>query len=175
MNDFGTNLAGAPVNLRAHDLEDLSIIGGLVQDALAPPGDLRFDKDQNQFIALINRFRWEATPVDQDAGDEVAGGSYSRTHAGLRFDGVRRAQFKGFDWSNPEKMHALLTVVYDPDGAADDAGSTAGVVALHFSGGAAVRLIVDDLRCVLSDLGEPWPTQWKPGHEPADDPAKDSA
>lgn len=166
MDEYGTNLAGAPVSLRAHDVEDLSIIGGLVQDALAPAGDLRFDKHQNQFIALINRFRWEAPPADG-----AVGGAYSRTHAGLRFDGVRRAQFKGFDWSNPEKIHALLTIAYDPEGAAGEAEPDAGVVAIHFSGGAAVRLIVDDLRCILSDLGEPWPTQWKPGHILPEDPA----
>ena len=35
-----------------------------------------------------------------------------------------------------------------------------------FSGNAAIRLTVEKLAIGLTDLGTPWPTQWKPGHDP---------
>ena len=140
-----------PLRLRASDLEDLSVIGMMVQDALVPPGDMRYLKDSGQFLLLLNRFRWETSD---------AGPPYARSHAGLRFDQVLSVQFKGIAWNAPEKMLSLLTIAFDP------AGSDGAVVVLHFSGEAAVRLTVSSLACGLEDVGQPWPTQWMPEHAP---------
>ena len=38
------------------------------------------------------------------------------------------------------------------------------VVAISFAGGAEIRLEVEQLSCHLEDLGEPWPTVWRPQH-----------
>ena len=38
-------------------------------------------------------------------------------------------------------------------------------VHLQFADNRAVRVEVEELSVSLTDLGEPWPTQWKPGHE----------
>ncbi len=140
------------IRLRAHDLTDLSVVGAMVQDALVPAGDMRFLKDSGQFVLLLNRFRWE------NADD---GPPFGRTHAGLRFDNVTGVRFKGIDWDQPDGMLSLLTIAYDPDG--EDAEE---VVVLHFAGGAAVRLTLSSLACALEDMGDTWPTNWKPGHEP---------
>ncbi len=35
------------------------------------------------------------------------------------------------------------------------------------SGGGEISLEVSDIRCHLEDLGEPWPTRWRPGHAEA--------
>ena len=37
-------------------------------------------------------------------------------------------------------------------------------VALRFSAGRAIRLEIGRLACHLGDVGEPWPTPWKPAH-----------
>jgi len=140
------------LRLRAQDLEDLTVIGTMVQDALAPAGDMRLLKDTRQFVIVLNRFQWEK------AGET---GPYSRTLCGLRFDGVQRVQFRGIDWHDPDKVMSFLAIAYseEPDQAFES-------VVIHFAGGAAVRILVDSLQCALDDLGEPWPTQWKPEHEP---------
>ncbi len=39
-----------------------------------------------------------------------------------------------------------------------------GAVLLEFSGGGTMRLEVRGIRCHLEDLGEPWPTRWRPSH-----------
>ena len=42
-----------------------------------------------------------------------------------------------------------------------------GSVVLRFAADRAIRLEIDRLACHLGDVGEPWPTPWKPAH-PAD-------
>ena len=94
---------------------------------------------------MINRFRWEASTY------EAAG---ERINAGLRFDHVQRGQFRNIDREHRERFAVLLSVAYD-----------SGVVIIRFSGDGAVRLEVSDLRCVLSDFDEAWPTVWRPEHQ----------
>ena len=50
-------------------------------------------------------------------------------------------------------MLALLTVKLDGN-----------FVFISFAGGAEIRLEVDRFTCHLADLGEPWPTVWRPQH-----------
>jgi hypothetical protein len=38
------------------------------------------------------------------------------------------------------------------------------LVILRFAAGRAIRLEIDRLACHLGDVGEPWPTPWKPAH-----------
>ena len=37
-------------------------------------------------------------------------------------------------------------------------------VTLRFAADRAIRLEIDRLACHLGDVGEPWPTPWKPAH-----------
>ncbi len=37
-------------------------------------------------------------------------------------------------------------------------------IGLIFSGAGEIRLEVKEIRCQLEDLGEPWPTLWRPSH-----------
>ena len=140
-------------NLRlvAHSLQDLSVIGSMLQDALVPVGDISFQSDANRFLIVFNRFCWEK------AGEE---GPYERIHASMRFESVEKVQYRGIDRSNPDIMLSLLTIAYDPDGA----GEGKGAVVLQFAGNCAIRLLVGTLRCGLEDMGEAWPTPWRPDH-----------
>lgn len=145
-----------PLKLRAADLEDLSVIAAMVQDALVAAMDIDYLPAERQFVMLINRFRWER------AGDE---GPFERVHAGLRFDAVTAVRSRGIDRGRADRMMELLTIAYDsPDEGAE------GHVHLQLAGGGAIRLTVERLSCAMEDLGEPWPTKWKPGHEGAADP-----
>ena len=136
-----------PLRLAAADLEDLSVIAAMLQDALAPVGDIGFVAEDASFVMALNRFRWEA----EEAGGEV---EHERVHTGLRFDTVKRVQFRGIDPHDRARFLELLTISYDD-----------GVVVLHFAGNGAIRLEVEQLSCALGDLDEPWPTAWKPEHE----------
>ncbi len=136
-----------PLKLRARGVEDLSIISAAMQDALVPLGDISHIPDEKSFVMVANRFCWE--------GD---GSQPERTHAGLRFDAVRRVQYRGIDRSNRSQFLSLLTIAYD------GADTDDGIVVIHFSGDAAIRLEVGGLYCILADLGQPWPTQWTPEH-----------
>ncbi len=141
--------AEKPLKLRAQSAEDLSVISAALQDALVPLGDMSHLPDDKTFMMAVNRFRWERE-ADQA----------ERTHAGLRFDAVRRVQYRGIDRSNRSQFLSFLAVAFDGEGAAE------GAVVIHFAGGGAIRLDVGGLYCVLADLGQPWPTQWTPIHEP---------
>ncbi len=144
----------AGLHIRAVDLEDLSVLSSMVQDALVPPGDIAYLPSEGHFMMALNRFRWEA------AGDAPP---YSRTHSGLRLDKVTAVQRRGFSRWEKDKMLSLLSIAYADD---EDGGAGGGTVMLTFAGDAAIRLSVSALSVALDDLGEPWPTEWKPGHQP---------
>ena len=133
------------VRLRARSVEDLSVIGALTQDAIVPIGDIAYLEADRSFVLALNRYRWE---------DDVEDDDRERVHAGLRFDTVNRVRYRYLDLKDRSRFLSLLTLTYDD-----------GVVTLHFSGGATIRLEVDMLNAALEDLGEPWPTQWTPKHE----------
>ena len=136
--------------LQASDLEDLSVVSSVVQDAILPVGDITFLRDEGCFVLALNRFQWESAK-------DVA--PFYRTHSGLRFDHVHSVQFRKIDRQAKKQMLSLLAIAWaeGEDGEPDQ-------VVLQFAGGAAIKLKVGKLSCSLKDLGEPWPTQWKPGH-----------
>ncbi|MDP6389466.1 MAG: DUF2948 family protein [Alphaproteobacteria bacterium] len=134
--------APRPLKLFAGDVEDLSVISAMVQDAIVPLGDIAYLADEQCFVLAINRYRWEE---GADAGERVT--------SGLRFSAVTKAQFRDIDVRDRGRFLDLLTVVCDE-----------GAVALHFAGGGAIRLEVEKLACVLEDFDEPHPTHWRPEH-----------
>ena len=136
----------APLRLRAFDLEDLGVVSSMVQDALVPGRDMKYLSEERSFMLALNRFQWES------AGDTPP---YSRSHAGLRFDHVTHVSRRGIGPDSADKIFALLAIAYHDD-----------AVMLTFSGNAAIRLTIEKLAIGLTDLGTPWPTQWKPGHDP---------
>ena len=133
------------LKLRATSIEELQVIAACIQDALAPLADMTWMQDQNRFAIVFNRFRWEC------AGDRPP---FERTHAMLSFQNVRAVQTSNIDRRRPDGLLSLLTMA-----PANDA-----VVDLAFAGGATVRVDSEPLDCILEDLGEPWPTVWRPEH-----------
>jgi Protein of unknown function (DUF2948) len=164
---------GAGLKLRARDGADLAIIAACLQDALIRPRDMTYLPDDKRFAFVANRFRWEAAARrsgDQksenaretrstDSGDaefadgEPAGQHYQRVHCGVCFDRVRGVKLRGFTPAKGPEFLELLTIQAQGD-----------VILVMFAGNATVRLEVDAIRCHFEDLGEAWPTAWRPEH-----------
>ena len=142
-------IEATPLKLRARNAEDLAVISAALQDALVPLGDISHFPDEKSFVMVVNRYRWERE-----------GERAERTHAGLRFDAVQRVRFRGIDRANRAQFLSILAVAYE------NTGDAKGTVVLNFAGGGAIRFDVGGLYCILADLGQPWPTQWTPVHEP---------
>jgi len=142
---------GGGLRLRAEDAEDLEVISACLQDALVAVGDLAYDLESQIFVLVANRFRWEARS-DPEAQDPPL----ERTLCGVAFDRVTGVVYRGFERGEEDRILALLAIRLAP-------GST-GMIDLEFSGGATIRLTASAIGCRVRDLGEPWPTQWQPGH-----------
>jgi hypothetical protein len=78
---------------------------------------------------------------------------YERVHCGVCFDRVRGVKLRGFTPTKGPEFLELLTVQAQGD-----------EILLMFAGNAAVRLEVEAVRCHFEDLGEAWPTAWRPEH-----------
>jgi Protein of unknown function (DUF2948) len=164
------------LKLRASDRRDLEMIASVIQDALVPLSDMAYLPGERRFVLLLNRFRWEAVRADSEEIDPLApakAGStamdvsfadqpaspFERVHSALVFDRVRAVKRRGLENAARAGLVEILTVSLE--------GSH---VLLAFSGNAAVRLDVDQLSCHLEDLGEPWPTLWRPRHSERETP-----
>jgi hypothetical protein len=137
---------GAKLKLSALDADDLGVISAAVQDALVAVRDCAYLKDEKRFVLLLNRFQWEADPSIDSA--------HSRTHSALVFNEVTGVRHLDIPLGEPDRMLELLAVTLENDGS----------VALRFASGRAIRLEIGRLACHLGDVGEPWPTPWKPAH-----------
>lgn len=134
------------LKLSAVDAEDLAVVSAAIQDALVAVRDCAYFKDEKRFVLLLNRFGWEADP-----GVDAA---YFRTHSALVFNEVTAVRHQDIPLGEPDRMLELLAVAQENDHS----------VTLRFAAGRAIRLEIGRLACHLGDVGEPWPTPWKPAH-----------
>ena len=133
------------LKLTALDADDLGVISAAVQDSLVAVRDCVHFADERRFVLLLNRFRWEA-----DATIETA---YWRTHSALVFNEVKAVHHHKIPLKLPDRVLELLAVTAEKD-----------LVTLSFAADRAIRLEIGRLACHLGDVGEPWPTPWKPAH-----------
>jgi hypothetical protein len=151
------------LRLRAEDAEDLAVISACLQDALVAVRDLAYDQGARNFVLVANRFRWEGGAEGAAAGE---GTPFERTLCGIIFDEIDGVAYRGFHRSEEDRILALLAIrpIFGPG-----PGSTSGLIDLEFAAGVTIRLSATAIRCRARDFGEPWPTQWQPGH-PLDPP-----
>jgi hypothetical protein len=174
-----------PLKLRARDLDDMAVIAAMLQDAVVRPAEMTYLAREKRFVMVVSRFRWEHPeaaalaaageaaaaedgPEGGLAGDGTEGEEraedvrfedagkrqlFERVNAGVCVDRVRRVRTQHLDLRNRDQVLSLLTVEIRPD-----------ALTLVFSGGALVRLELAGIACHLEDLGEPWPTPWRPSH-----------
>ncbi|MFM7346736.1 MAG: DUF2948 family protein [Tagaea sp.] len=160
--------AAQGLKLKATDAEDFRIIAACLQDALIPVGDMKFETGVKEFVLVANRFRWEncdetweaePTPAPAEPPPDPAlmpCNSYERVNCGIHFHGVDAVRRKGLDQRDRGRVLELLTIEAHP-----------GAVVMVFAGEAALRLEGPHISCVMQDIGEPWPTQWRPRHPAA--------
>ncbi len=134
------------LKLTALDADDLAVISAAIQDSLVAVRDCAHFVDERRFVLLLNRFRWEADP-----GIETA---YWRVHSALVFNEVNAVHHHKIPLEKPDRVLELLAVEQDGEKS----------VLLRFAAGRTIRLEIDRLACHLGDVGEPWPTPWKPAH-----------
>lgn len=134
------------LKLRAEDEEDLAVVSAFLQDALLPVAEMAYLAEEQRFVLVANRFMWERPPVDKKGRSE-------RTLTGIAFDAVTAVQVKGFERSQGDRILQVLAVRSAP-----------GAIIFEFSGADAMRLEVGRILCHLEDIGEPWPTPWRPRH-----------
>jgi hypothetical protein len=140
-----------PLKLRAEDDEDLSVVSAILQDSLAPVADMAFLPEEQRFAMVVNRFCWECDPTG-------ARPEHQRILTGLCFSNVAGVRLSGFSRHEHDRILEILTLRAGP-----------GCVLFEFSGAARLRLDVERLLCHVEDIGEPWPTRWRPSHPEAKD------
>jgi hypothetical protein len=137
-----------PLRLFAKDETDLKIMASCLQDAIIPVGDIAWLKSKKEFALAFNRFMWEAS-------EEVLDNSpiYFRTHTLLKIENVINVQSRSLNLQNRSEILSMLSLkAFD------------GGVDLLFSEDKAIRVQVEKLNLVLTDMGQPWPTRWQPNH-----------
>lgn len=144
----------AGLKLRAADAEDLAVLSAILQDSLVTIGEMAYLPEESRFVLVANRFRWEP-----EAGPKPGKGE--RVLTGLCIDGVKAVSRRGFSPREGDRILSLLALH------AEGGGAPATLI-LDFAGGSSVRLEVGQILCHLDDLGEPWPTRWRPKHPVAD-------
>jgi len=148
---------GERLKLRCEDKEDIVVLSSLLQDALVPLAELAWLPDENRFVFVATRFIWEkcldvTLPPEQAQVD-----SYSRCNFGVTFETVKAVKSRGIDLGQKERILELLAV--RAEGASPNAA-----VELVFAGGAGIRLEAERILAHGHDMGEPWPTRWRPRH-----------
>ena len=153
----------SPLKLRAIDADDVEVLAACLQDALVPATDMSYLPGEKRFVLVANRFCWEKLPVtslDPQAGTDEKG-PFERVHCGLAVEHVKKVQARGFTpgaEDDAERLFEVLTI--QTETAADGSGA----LTVLFCGHAAVRIEVERLEILAQDVGEPWPTQWRPHH-----------
>lgn len=134
-----------PLRLVAQDAEDLRVISTLVQDAVLPVTELKFDAKRRRFALMLNRFRWE----DRSQAEQV-GRAYERVRSVLVVEDVRKVQSMGFDRADNDLVLSLLSMDFAPG---DDG---MGRLTLVLAGDGAIALDVEALEVRLDDVTRPY-------------------
>lgn len=134
------------LKLLANDADDLKIIASALQDAILRVGDIRYDPVARSVSLRLTRFRHEAKKAQ-------------RVECGVRIDGVMSLHSRGIERGTPDAFMVVLDLAYE----ATDA--PAGFLDVTLAGGGALRLNVEALDLLLSDVGEGRETRIKPDHE----------
>ncbi len=145
-------MATEPLKLRAQDDEDIKILAACLQDALVPIAEIDFMPDEGRFVLVANRFRWENC---EESRQEC--GAFERVNCGIAFEHVRAVRSRDIDRSDRRQILDLLTIEVE-----------GRVVNLLFAGGGVISLEVERINCLVRDMGEPWPTKWRPQHSAAE-------
>jgi hypothetical protein len=141
------------LRLMALDVEDLAVISAQVQDAVSKPEALDYRPAVKQFVAVINRFAWDA-----EAGGEKRADGHERRQSILSFGRVLAVRTRGIRRDDGDQVLSLLALRFEGTAA------PAGTIELIFADGPIVQLDVECMEVQLEDAGAAWETRFKPRH-----------
>lgn len=130
------------LKLRAEDGEDLLVFGSFLQQAMAPVSDFGFFKDDQKFVVVFNRLRWEKC----FSADGVSFPD-ERVKTAVNFFDVTAVQYQNFDPKDNSQLLEFLTF------GQDEAGKH---LVLLFAGDCAIRLEIGKMNVLLHDFGASW-------------------
>jgi hypothetical protein len=133
------------LSLRAETPEDLQIISALLQDAVLPAGEIRWDRRRRTFALFLNRFRWE----DRAAAQRERR-AFERARALLVLGDVTGVASQGLDRGDSDVILSILSVAWVPG--ADGAGK----IMLTLAGDGAIAISVECLDVTLRDVTRPY-------------------
>jgi rRNA maturation endonuclease Nob1 len=125
----------APMALRALEAGDVPVISALLQDAVFPITEMRWDNARRRFALLINRFRWE-----------VQGTTPERVQAVLAVEDVLKVSTQGIDRADTDTVLSALALEWAPS--QDGMGRLTALLA----GDGAIALDVEALEITLRDV-----------------------
>ncbi|MCF2905412.1 DUF2948 family protein [Octadecabacter sp. CECT 8868] len=148
--------AEKPLRLKALDGEDLGVLSGLIQDAIFPATEIKWDRTARRFAILLNRFRWEDAPKA-----EARNRTYERVQSVIVIEDAMAVQSQGVDPRDKDMVLSILSVSFDKG---TDGG---GYVELTLAGDGAIRVQVEALEVILKDVTRPYgaPSKAKPEHD----------
>ena len=132
------------LKLHAQSSDDIEMLSALLQDALIAGADMVFDKAENTFMLVANRYCWEL----QDAGQQM------RCMCGVKFGTIGAVRTRGMT-ADKTQFYNLLAIEYD---------KAAQHIMLVFSGGVVIQLEVSSIMIIVRDLAEPHPSFARPDH-----------
>lgn len=144
-----------PLRLLVQGAEDMQIVSSLVQDAVFPITEMRYDRKARRFALLLNRFRWE----DKEAA-EVSKRPYERVRSLLVIEDVLAVRSQGIDRTDKDMILSLLELRFLP------AQDGTGQLELILAGDGAVSLSVEAVDLRLEDVTRPYlaPSRKAPDH-----------
>jgi hypothetical protein len=134
-----------PLNLGALDAGDLEVISSLVQDAVLPVTEIRWQASKRRVGLLVNRIRWEDVEAARARGRPV-----ERVQSLLVIDNVLGMASQGVDRSDRDMILQLMSVTFEPGEDAE------GFVVLTLAGDGALRAKVEALEVGLRDVTRPY-------------------
>ena len=132
-----------PLRLLAEDADDLQIISAALQDAILRPIDIVWEKGARTLTIAFSRFCWEC------------GGT--RVMSAMQFGDVMGVKSRRLP-RNPDASLELLALDFIPTEA------PSGRVILMFAVGGDLRIDVECLDAVVTDISERWPARMAPTH-----------
>lgn len=147
--------AEAPLNLMVTDTDDLQVVSALLQDAVFPASEMRWQKSQARFALLLNRFRWE----DQAAATKRSRPP-ERVQSMLVIDDVQQVQTQGIKQGDKDMILSLLSLGF----VAGEDGT--GRLEITLAGDGAIALDIETLNLTLKDVTRPYiaPSRHTPKH-----------
>lgn len=153
------------IKLRAADEQDLQVIAACLQDAIVPISEIGYLAQEQVFLLLANRFKWESVSRTETASDECFlvdledTPLYERVHSLFRVEGVTRVLRRNIDLADRSTLLNLLTISCHDDG-----------LLLTFAGEQNIWLQSGRWSCSIEDLGDSWPSWAKPHHDQREQP-----